>query len=646
MVMRSRPRFCGSRLLPLVAAILAVTVSKGPASAASLEDTIREALATNPDVGVVREDRHAVDQELRQARALTLPSVDLRAAGGAEFTDSPSSRARSTRGAFGDASTTLFRLESGVTLTQLLFDGFGTQAEIARQKARVDSASYRVREASEFVALDAVEAHLDVLRNFELVDLAEQNVAAHERILRQVRGLQEDGTGYIADVRQTEARLAAALSTLAETEGAALDAIATYRRIVGIEPPGDLDRPVAPAGALPDNGAAAAALASVQNPTVLIAAADVDVARAEIHGARADFFPRFDIQLGANANDNIDGVRGSNLDASALVVMTYNLYRGGGDIAREREAFARMNESRYGLARARRLAEEDAAISYNALITARGRTEALRAQTEANRLTRDAYASQFDLGQRSLLDLLDSENELFVSRSSLSTAEITEAFAVYRVLASTGTLLGTLEIEAPSESVNINRTPDDEATPERVIEKSVPVDDPDARPTIWENSTPEEPRASTTAQQAAPLAFASHGDLLPVGGLTAPEFKAAPAEGDKALLPLPDLATAGGSEALLPVGDLPSPDIETALVPVKGIGTSGDEAALLPLERLGKPGTESVLLPVPELERKQSAPQERAVVHNEPAFERDEDGTIVYRDFQTFWAAVTGDTSQ
>ena len=179
--------------------------------------------------------------------------------------------------------------------------------------------------------------------------------------------------------------------------------------------------------------------------------------KAELRGSRAGYYPRFDLELGASSNRQLDGIRGSNVDAQALVVMRYNLFRGGGDIAREREAFARVNETHHSLRKARNEAEEQARISYNALMTARSRVDALKAQKRANGATRDAYAQQFDLGQRSLLDLLDAENEFYLAKANLTTAEFTEAFAVYRVLAVTGDLLPTLDIDRPKQAINIFR---------------------------------------------------------------------------------------------------------------------------------------------------------------------------------------------
>ena len=174
-------------------AALCLLASAADGVAVTLEDSVAATLETNPDVGVVQADREAIDQELRQARAEYLPSIDLRGAAGPEYTNSPATRNRATRPPGGDSATTLMRWESQITLSQMLFDGFATQSEVERQISRIDSAAYRVQEAAEFIALDAIEAHLEVLRNQVLVELARENVAEHERILGLVRELEGQG---------------------------------------------------------------------------------------------------------------------------------------------------------------------------------------------------------------------------------------------------------------------------------------------------------------------------------------------------------------------------------------------------------------------------------------------------------------------
>jgi outer membrane protein, adhesin transport system len=457
--MRSR----GNVSLSVIARVLTAAVAQivwltaiGGAGAASLEDSVRATLTTNPDVGVVQADREAIDQELRQARAGYLPSIDLRGAAGPEYSNSPGTRNRSTRPENGDASTTLMRYESQITLSQMLFDGFATQSEVERQTSRIDSAAHRVQEAAEFVALDAVEAHLDILRNQLLVELARENLAEHQRLGSKVRQLESQGASSIADIDQSNARIAAAQTAVATAVGNLRDAQARYISVVGM-PAENLENPVVPVAALPESQEAAAAKAAVDNPTVEIANADIDVAKAELRGSRAGYYPRLDVEAGAAANDNLDGVRGGDVEAQALLVLRYNLFRGGADIAREREAFSRVSEARQRLLQAQRDAEREARLAHNALTTAQARLESLRAAVEAQRATRDVYAQQFDLGQRSLLDLLDAENELFVARSNHTTAQFTEMFGVYRVLAVTGDLLMTLNIDRPKQSIDIYR---------------------------------------------------------------------------------------------------------------------------------------------------------------------------------------------
>jgi adhesin transport system outer membrane protein len=433
-------------------ALVALWAQTDPALATTVEESIQAALATNPEVGVVAADREAIEQELRQARAEYLPSIDLRGAAGPEYTHSPNTRNRIDE----DDTETLLRLESQLTLTQMLFDGFATQSEVQRQIARIDSASYRVEEAAEFIALDAVEAHLDVLRNQALVELARENLEQHRRILGQVRQLEDQGAGSLGDVRQAESRLAEAESSLAVAQGNLRDAEAFYIAVVG-GPPVDLEEGVAPVFALPESPDASAAEASVTSPTVQLANADVDVAQAELRAARAGYYPNLDLELGAAAGDNLDGLEGRDVNAQALLVLRYNLFRGGGDIAREREAFLRVNEARQNLRVAQRDAEQEARVAYHALTTARARLEALSAGVDAQRATRDIYAQQFDLGQRGLLDLLDAENELFIDRSNLVTATFTERFAVYRVLAVIGAMLDSLQIDRPAQAISIYR---------------------------------------------------------------------------------------------------------------------------------------------------------------------------------------------
>jgi adhesin transport system outer membrane protein len=481
MAIPPRTGVSGRGLLHALFTSAAILAGSGLAEAGSIRDTVQATIDGNPEIGVVKSNRRAVDQELRQARASYYPSLDARAAIGPEYSRFSGDRKRASRGDDGDDDEWLVRKEATLTLSQMLFDGYSTLSEVTRQTARVNSASHRVQEAAEFTALDAVEAHLEVLRFQEVIKLSEANFRQLERYLQQVRGLERSGRADSADVEQTQARIAQANASLASARGSYADALATYERVVG-EKPVNLTREPAPAGALPPDPVDASGIASVSSPTVLIAASDVDVAEAELRGSRSGYYPRLDAELSAGVANDVNGVEGDDIGASALLVMRYNLFRGGADIASEREAFHRVNQARAELERARRRAEEEATFSYNALQTARARTLALRAEAEAQRRTRDAYASQFELGLRDLLDVLDAENQLYTARVALTTAEYTDQFAVYRVLAVIGSLLNTLEVTRPKEEISIYRAPADVQTSDAVKAKTPQRLEPRAEP--------------------------------------------------------------------------------------------------------------------------------------------------------------------
>src|SRR5690606_15282899 len=159
---------------------------------------------TNPAYGQVAASRRATDEELNQARALYRPSIDFRGDTGLEYTDDIG-----TRGAGGDDTETLWRYETGVTLTQMLFDGWETKYENERQAHRVESSAHRVRETAELVGLSIVENFLEVMRQRELLAITQQNVSEHLAIMGMIEEGVSAGRSTQADLEQIKARLAA-----------------------------------------------------------------------------------------------------------------------------------------------------------------------------------------------------------------------------------------------------------------------------------------------------------------------------------------------------------------------------------------------------------------------------------------------------
>jgi adhesin transport system outer membrane protein len=489
----------------------------GTAWAVSLDDAVRTAVDTNPDIGVVAKDRRAIDHELRQAKALYLPSVDSRVAIGPEWT-------KAVAGNLPGRTGRLDRQEYSITLTQLLFDGFAAASEVQRQKARVESAAYRVADTSESIGLDAVQAYLDVVRQQQLLALAQDNQATHERTLEDMKSRLRGGTGSMADVRQAEARLARAIVSVEETRGHLEDSKANYIRAVGQAPEG-LSRPAGVESLLPPNVDMAVAQGLEQNYKILTADADVGTAKAELRASAADFYPKIDAELSAVLDRNISGVRGTSRSDQALIVMTWNLFRGGETMAKNEEFVERLAEAKEAVNQQKIRVEQDTRLSWSALQTAHNRREALALQAKANEKVRDAYIQQFNLGQRSLLDVLDIQNELFISRGDLITAEFVELFAGYRLLAAQGRLLSTLGVNHRPES---NPAMASRMSGEPRVAEAAEEVPAEAAPAA-EGATEQAPApAATEAAPAAPEAQPA-AEAAPVAPEAQPAAEAAPA---------------------------------------------------------------------------------------------------------------------
>ncbi len=160
--------------------------------------------------------------------------------------------------------------------------------------------------------------------------------------------------------------------------------------------------------------------------------------------ARASFLPSFDLKLGGAYGDDINGVEGSDIHAQGLVVMNYNLFSGGADMARVRRAAERISEARQRQAEIRRQVEERMRVEYTNLRTAQENLPLTEARARSAAGVVSAYLEQFNIGRRSLLDVLDVVNELFEANVSVVSTDTEMMRAHYRVLAILGSLRQTI----------------------------------------------------------------------------------------------------------------------------------------------------------------------------------------------------------
>lgn len=413
-----------------------------PLYAVTLQEAVERTLASNPDVQVDVKQRLARNYELEQAKGGYYPTLDLVAGAGRE---------RSLNATTGETWKTLTRREAGLIANQLLFDGMYTSSEVDRQTARVNAQAHRVKGVSQNVAADAVEAYIEVLRRESLVTLADENLKVHERIFDQIKVRTESGVGNRADLAQISARVALARSNTVVEETNLRDAETNYSRVVG-EAPMELQPVPSMKDLMPASREEAVEKALANNAILQSAAADIEAAQAQREASKSTYYPHVDLELSRTWNEDVQGYEGDEDYMAAMVNMRWNLYNGGRDQARERETAERVNEAKEIRNRAYRQVEESIRLAWAAYQASENQVEYLKLRADESLNTRDAYAKQFRLGQRSLLDLLNTENELFDARRNQSNNHYDGLLAQYRLLRGMSVLTDVLGITLADEA--------------------------------------------------------------------------------------------------------------------------------------------------------------------------------------------------
>ncbi|NNJ92113.1 MAG: TolC family outer membrane protein [Gammaproteobacteria bacterium] len=407
--------------------------------AAAFEEVVSIAVANSPDVLQARNQQLAIAGEVRQAEAGYLPTIDLNAGIGYEYTDSPSTRPNDDE--------ELERAEFGLSLRQNIFNGLATEAEVERQQARLETAEHRLLATANDVALSVSEEYLNVLKFREILDLAQENRQVHQRIQDQIRLRSEAGVGRGADYDQINARVSLVEANLVAANVNLQDAETGYKRVVGQEPEEQMAAVPDLSQLIPATLEEALALSESGNFTYKSSASDVLEAQAQHKASRSNHYPTVDFELSSNLNNDLDGTDGYNNDVTAMLRLRYNLYNGGADVAAISSTANRVLESQEIRNRSYRQVEQTLRLAWAAYQATTRQIELLQKQVDYSIDTRDAYVKQFNIGQRTLLDLLNTENELFQAKQSLVSARTDNLFAQYRILAVMGRIV---------ESINVN----------------------------------------------------------------------------------------------------------------------------------------------------------------------------------------------
>jgi adhesin transport system outer membrane protein len=430
-------------LLRLGLAALAHGAVAAPAPALSpVALSVQRAIEGNPAVAASFNAFRAAHEEIDVAAGAWKPHVDTSAdAGRRTFTYSiPVGGSTSP-----EFTQTGVRLE----LSQLLWDGLATRHEVDRLGHAQLQRWFEFLATTERLGLDAARAYYDVVRTRRFVELAEENYVQHKVTFDQVRSRVQAGVGRGVDLEQVGARLAQAESTLVAERAGLHDATARYLRIVGTLPPAESLSTVPTTRPLPATAAAALDEAQQQSPAVAASIENLRGARSAAEGLQSAFQPRVEARAFGADGRNLDGNLAERRDAGAGIVLTWNLFNGGSDAARQRQYASLLTQAENLRDQACDDTREHVAVAFNDVHRLDEQLRHLDRNVVAIRKARDAYRQQFDIGRRSLLDLLNAESELYTARRAYADADADLATAVVRTHAAMGTLVAALGLRRP-----------------------------------------------------------------------------------------------------------------------------------------------------------------------------------------------------
>jgi adhesin transport system outer membrane protein len=398
-----------------------------PATAESLREAVRAAVTTNPTGRAANADVKASALELLQLRGEYQPRLLLHGEAGAEQYDDLD------RLGPVDNRDTKFNREIGLTAELTVFDGYRRANLVYRNASRLDEAIFGLLDASETMALNAVEAYIDVVRHARLLDVATRNIARHQEIARQVDDLVDGDKLPVSARFEVQERLLAAQLSRLDVERAVADARARYRAVIGHDPRGT--QPVPAVANLPMTKSEMV-LRSLRNSFRLMESGQ-NIAQARFQNGitTADEKPQVTLQAGVRTGRNIAGTSGSESDAFVGVRLDWELFAGGRD-ARRRALQQRTLQAEAERQKVVREVREMAERSWNAYHTSIERTVLLDRRVSAARNTSEQYRDQFRAGTRSLLDVLDAERTFFNVAFENVSAEAGFTFNQYRMLAS------------------------------------------------------------------------------------------------------------------------------------------------------------------------------------------------------------------
>ena len=417
-------------------------------SALSLKESIVEVLNNNPVVAERLKNYRETQQDLNIAESEYYPKIDLRSTVGY---NKAGNIFDSTHQGYRDVE--YHNYTNSLIISQNIFDGFGTMHKVDYQEARILAAAYNYVEKANDISFTMLDIYLSVIREYELLQTARENVEINKSIWAKVNNLFASGLNTESEVKKIESSLALAESNLIVQRNNVRETEYQFKKTLGRMPSiEEMQKPTLDIN-MPESLTRATLFAIQNNPSLLVSDYNIKSAQAMYKQNQKSFYPRIDIELEQRLNDSFDHDNGfDNPDdrSTARIVLNYNFFNGGADKATRQKNISTINKEVEIKRTLKREVIEGIELSWMAYEMGDLQLEALKTYSKHSERTLELYKEEYDLGRRSLLDLLSAQGDVINSREQIINAEHAKLFANYRILDAMG-LLTLAVLDDPDE---------------------------------------------------------------------------------------------------------------------------------------------------------------------------------------------------
>ncbi|MEX1667811.1 TolC family outer membrane protein [Zhongshania guokunii] len=433
-----------------LACVFGVWAAGGQAQSLDIQDFVADAISAHP---LVLEQLH-IFRQTKQDQTIASsgwrPSVDLFATGGQVESEAPtvlsSPLAQENNYSSGQAE---------LSITQNLFNGFDTVNFSNQADARVRAALFHLYDTADNVALEAVKAYLEVLKQQRLLELAQENLRSHEETLSKITRRSQSGAGRRSQLEQTEGRVARARAGLIAQRNNLEDALTEAHHLLGryIQPIELLEPSLPEHPELNLDGMTDFAL--VRHPAMAVATSNIAAALFDEKRSKSKYYPKLNLRLAQQVGQDLNGIRGDTEEASVALTLEYNFYNGGADRAEQKKKISAVHEHQQYAVRVRRQIINTLRLAWMGDRSLQEQLSYLRQHVIQSQKTMVSYQEEFFIGQRDLINLLDAKNELNSAQNAYISAYYDSFAARFRILEGTGQLFEGLGLKPIVEDENL-----------------------------------------------------------------------------------------------------------------------------------------------------------------------------------------------